>query len=150
MKSFNAWLTESSQAGFPKGRRGDGKRSKEEEIAIAKQSPIFKDTQYQGWKIEISVHAAAQAYDRRPEFEFNQWKDLHRKAINGIGKGSGDFIVYSKSMEQGYVVSVSNRKKHLKVVTVLPRGRKNPKPGTELVLVEQMFNNNEIELIEVE
>lgn len=137
---------ESQQSGRPKSTR-----SKSEELELAKQSPIYQNTQYQGWKITVAVHAGAQAYDRRPEFEFDEWKDLHRKAINALpNNAKGDFLVFSKSMDQGYIFTADTRSKSLRIITVLPRGAKFPKPGTELVLVESLINIDELVCLEVE
>lgn len=125
---------ESQQSGRPKNAR-----SKSEEMEVAKMSPIYQNTQYQGWKITVAVHAGAQAYDRRPEFEFDEWKDLHRKAINALPKNAkGDFLVFSKSMDQGYIFGANARSKTLNIITVLPKGAKFPKPGTELLTVESL------------
>ena len=130
MLTFGAWV-ESQQS--------NPVRSKDEEAELAKISPIFQPTQYQGWKIQTSVHAAAQAYDRRPDFEFNDWKDIHRRAINALDKkANGDFIIFSKSFDQGYVVNANARLKTLRIITVLPKGRKNPKPGTDVLIVENV------------
>lgn len=127
---------ESRQSGRPKAER-----SKSEEMEIAKMSPIYRNTQYQGWKITVAVHAGAQAYDRRPEFEFDEWKDLHRKAINALPKNArGDFLVFSKSMDQGYIFGANARSKTINIITVLPKSAKFPKPGTELLTVESLEN----------
>lgn len=140
-------VAESRQMGGSRGR----KRSKEEEMEIANQSPIYRDTKYEGWKIKSTIHAAAQAYDRRPGFEFDDWKKLHRKAIQAMKKANkmdGDFIVFSKSMEQGYVFSANSKRKSMRIITVLPKGRRNPKPGTDLLMVESRCRN--AEYLEVE
>lgn len=135
MLKFSEFIAESFQQGSPKAPR-----SKEEEMEVAKQSPIFQKTQYQGWSFDVSVHAAAQAYDRRPEFEFDDWKKLHRNALMGLmktsGAKSGDYIFHSKSLDQAYVAAVDTRRKTFRIITVLPKGRSNPKPGTERLMVE--------------
>lgn len=137
---------ESQQSGRPKSSR-----SKDEELELAKMSPIYQNTQYQGWKITVAVHAGAQAYDRRPDFEFDKWKELHRRAINALPKNArGDFLVFSKSMEQGYIFGANARSKTINIITVLPKGAKFPKPGTELILVESLINIDELICLEVE
>lgn len=145
MLKFSDFLAESFQQGGPKAPR-----SKEEELEVAKQSPIFRKTQFQGWSFDVTIHAAAQAYDRRPEFEFDDWKKLHRNALMGLMKGkdakSGDYIFHSKSLDQAYVAAVDVRRKTFKIVTVLPKGRSNPKPGTERMMVEGV----EIEAVFIE
>lgn len=141
MISFLDFLSESMQQ--------SAKRSKEDEVSIAKQSPIFQKTSYQGWSFDVSVHAAAQAYDRRPDLEFDDWKKLHRNAVTGLMKDksakTGDYIFFSKSLDQGYVAHVDVKRKAFKIITVLPKGRKNPMPGTSVLMVEGV----EIQIISI-
>lgn len=47
--NFRNYL-ESKQSGFPHSQRHIGKRSKEEELQLQKQSPIFKNTKIDGWE----------------------------------------------------------------------------------------------------
>lgn len=141
MKTFTQ-LIESFQSGnrntSSKYGNDSGKRTKDEEMAVAVQSAIYKKTQYQGYDIVPSVHAAAQAFDRRPDFTFDDWKKIHRSAIDVFNKNKvdGDYIFFSKSLDQGYVANMSGRSKTMRIITVLPKGRKNPMPGTKQVMVE--------------
>jgi hypothetical protein len=141
MKHFKQYIEESFQSGRPKNTR-----SKSEEMEIAKQSPIYKKATYNGWKIDVSVHAAAQAFDRRPDFEYDDWMKLHQRAIDSFSKNKvdGEYIYFSKSLDQGYVVAMSGRAKSMRIITVLPKGRSNPKPGTKQMMVEGV----EIEILE--
>lgn len=135
--SFLQYLQESSQFGEPKAPR-----SKAEEFEIAKASPIYQTNRMNihGWVIMISIHAAAQAYDRRPGFELDDWKKLHTNIVNKIQKfpsfKPGEYIFFSNSLQQAYVCKVDSDRKTITIITVLPRGRSNPKPGTQKMLVE--------------
>jgi hypothetical protein len=124
-------------------------RTKEEEMQIAKQSPIFVKLQYKGWVIDPTIHAAAQAYDRRPDFELDDWKKLHRRSVEHIMsqdlKKSGEYLFYSKSLDQAYVTAIDTARKTVRIITVLPKGKNRPNgPTTTQVIVE----NKTIEIIE--
>ena len=123
-------------------------RTKQEEVEISKISPIFFVFKYQSWTIQPSIHSAAQAYDRRPGFEEDDWKSLHRKVVKHLNqermKKNGDYLFYSKSMQQGYVCMVSYSNKMIKLITVIPKGRSRPKDRTTKVVVE----NKDIELVD--
>lgn len=135
--SFSDFMKESSQSGGPKSTR---KRSKAEEMSIANMATLYKKLKFRDWTIDPTIHAAAQSYDRRPGFSLDDWKGLHLKMMDYIlamkPEVSGDYIFYSKSMEQAYVAAVDFRRKYIRIVTVLPKGRKNPQPGTKQVIVE--------------
>lgn len=136
-KSFKSFFAESSQQGFPKSIR-----SKSEEMEIAKLSPLFVKFNYQGWTFEPTIHAAAQSYDRRPDLEVNDWKKMHRNVLFGLKSSGGakvadgEYLFFSKSADQAYVAAVNSRQKQIRIVTVLPKGRSFPKPGTDKMIVE--------------
>lgn len=136
MIEFWQFLDESRQQG---GKR-QWARSKEEEMEIADGAPINVKLKYRGWLIIPTIHAAAQSVDRRAEFELSDWKLLHGKAINALEdkkkKKNGDYLFYSRSQRQGYVVNVNYGRKRMRIITVLPVGRKNPKPGTTQMIIE--------------
>lgn len=134
MLSFKQFVDESQQWGSDRA-----KRSKEEEMQVAKMSPIFNVFSYQGWKFQSSVHAAAQAYDRRPDFELDDWKRMHRNVMHGLKSVKaldGEYLFFSKSADQAYIAAVNAKQKLIKIVTVLPKGKSFPKPGTDKLIVE--------------
>lgn len=132
------------------GGREGGKRTGEEERAVAGNSSIFKSwTSPEGWKIVSSVHAAAQAFDRRPEFKFDDWKKLHgrvAKKLESFTRWTGnEFVFFSRSLDQGYVAAVDKDSKSVKIITVLPKGKNQPKAGTAKILLE-FFGVQELEV----
>lgn len=140
MLSFNQFV-ESFQRGRYSGiRTQKQKRTREEEMEIAKIAPLFKKVNVNGWRIEPSVHAAAQSYDRRPDLDFEQWMKLHNNMIDGIERDNpwrGEYVVYSMSMRQAYVVAIDPSRKNIRIITVLPRGKNRPNsPSTEVMFVE--------------
>lgn len=137
-------ITESKQMQRDAAKRNTGKRTKEEEIAWAKQSEFNFKFELEGYSIIPSVHSASQARDRRPDFGKSEWKRLHRKTLwyvkdNKISNGT--FLFYNEEMQQGYIANV--RQKTINVITVLPKGKYNPMGGkmpgkTDLALVEEI------------
>lgn len=138
-------LEESKQQGGPKS-----KRSKSDEKDIASHSEMYKPVKIEGWEVKPTIHAAAQEVERAPEMDEDDWKAMHRRAVWAIKDGKhkrGDFIVFSKSFDRGYVLTVDNKKRQIRIITVLPKGRKNPKPGTDLLMVESV---NDLIYVEIE
>lgn len=136
MKTLFAFLNESFQMDRSAAVRNTGKRTKDDEKSNAEASK-FKYFKNRGWEIDPSIHAASQAKDRRPEMSEDDWKKLHRSVIAAIPKkANGDYLFYSKSQQQGYVASVSAKKKRIRIITVLPKKRSNAKPGTNRLVVE--------------
>lgn len=64
-----------------------------------------------------------------------------------------EFLVYSMSLHQGLIVAYRKDKytdestKQFFVVTFLPPGKKNPRPGTPTITVEQYYNDYSDNLI---
>jgi len=127
-------LQEYIQSGGPKSAIRQVK-SKEEEMELAKIAPLFFKFPYQG--------------ERRPDMEVDDWKKLHRRVADYLQKStkkqSGEYLFYSKSLQQGYVAVVAYNTKTVKIITVLPRGRSNPDSNTTKIIVE----NKEIELLDI-
>lgn len=95
---------------------------------------------------------------QRMKLSVEQLKVLFRNAIESFEKMSrkaGDEILfYSKSLQQGFV-SVVQPDGNLKLITFLPPGRSNPKPGTEKLVIESMCGDEEytfenIEIVEID
>lgn len=138
MLSYTEFL-ESVQAGGDRSPRSST-RSKADEYDNAKKSAL-KKTQYRGWTIHPSLHAASQAHDRRRDYTEDHWKSIHRKAVEHYDAGEkkhGYHVVYSKSKEQGYVMHADPKKKIMHVVTVLPKGKYHAKEGTHQLHVESV------------
>lgn len=133
---------ESRQLGRYSGQRTQKKPkwTKEEEFEMAQLAPLFKKIRIRGWMIDPTVHAAAQSYDRRPDLEYNDWIRIHHFMLNGLEKenaGHGEYVIYSQSYKQAYVVTVDPSRKRIRIITTLPKGRNRPNsPSTELMFVE--------------
>lgn len=140
---------ESSQLGVkPISKRG-GQRTKGDERDLAAKSNLQDKTQFQGWTITSSIHARARAFERVHHHTTKDWKEIFRRSVKNLGKLSGDFILFSKEFDQGIVAKVDQKKKSIKVITVLPKGRQQEKEGTDKLIFEQ-FDIGELIFIEFE
>ena len=102
-----------------------------------------------GFNIRAGIHAAAQAYERVKDFTTEHWKKFFTKVIDTIVKrslNSGEYLFFSRSMNQGSVLAYNKERRTINLITTLPKGRSNPKPGTDKVLVESI----EYQVIEID
>ena len=130
-------LFEYRQQGGARGFRG--KVTKDDERELAELSALKKSYRLGELTIRPTLHSSAQAYQRRPDMSVEDWRDFHLQVVKKIRDDQmpgGEYIFFSRSMNQAYVVSYNERKKLIKIITVLPEGRSRPKPGTKKVLME--------------
>lgn len=153
MRTIKSILTESNQMDRFSGAKSKGKRSKAEEKKIAtSDSNIFFKFSYKDWEFEATVHAAAQEFDRRPDMKESDWKDFHKKVydkLETMQKKNGEFIFFSKKYQQAYVAAVNFNNNSVRVITILPKGRSNPKPGTVRFIIEGKVYTD-LEVVECE
>lgn len=161
MQTFIEFL-ESRQSGFPhqiRHSKGTNKRTHQEELDLQKKTTIYRDTQVGQFKVFVTQHQGQRAFDRRNDLSFQDWKKIHRRQSLGLnGKESGNYMVFSKEYSQGYIVRQNLRRKELKIITVLPKGKKFPGQDTQELFVESFLEENtlvpldleELEYIEVQ
>nr|DAF18166.1 MAG TPA: hypothetical protein [Caudoviricetes sp.] len=133
----------------------DKDRIEKEQSKVSEFPDFYKK---EGWEfIALGNHAKARAFQRRPDMTDKDWKSLHSKVFWKIRDDklkSGVYLFYSKSMEQGYVCRVLKDKKQVKIITVLPKGAKNPSLGsdtqekTQLAVMEGAEYSTEMVLLE--
>jgi hypothetical protein len=151
MKNIKSILIESQQMDRFANARGKGGRSKSEEKSIAGDSNLFFKFIYKEWSFQATIHAAAQEYDRRPDMLEADWKDFHKRVYDKLVKMkpiNGEFIFFSKKFQQAYVAAVDFQTNSVRIITVLPKGRSNPKPGTIRMIIEG--KQYDLEVIECE
>ena len=158
MKVSQIVAIESYQTGTPKNPRYEPTLTKSQEINMAQASSL-KSGMVGAYNVKVSIHASARAYQRRPDMAPADWNTLLTRAIKSVRshKTEQEYLVYSNEFDQGVVVSHIPKSRTLKVITVLPQGRGNEKPGTEKVLVEHIYfepgwttNDSFYQLIRVE
>lgn len=153
--SYTDWLFEStiteevsqlaefySRAGGSNMPARAPKKTREEEMALAKQSSL-KRTNLGNWTIKPTLHGSAQAQDRVPDITSDQWMAMHGRMVDTLKKITDipqkretEVIFYSKSLNQGYVVAHDPQNKELRIMTVLPRGNPFAKSGTKKIVME--------------
>lgn len=97
-------------------------------------------------------HSTERSLQRQNHLSIENKKLLFSKLMNGILKNkkwknrSGEYLVFSKSLRYGLVFDyrpdgkMRDGKNHFIVITVLPKNRKEPQPGTQLVFTEGVKN----------
>lgn len=139
--SFIDFVDESYQTGSNKSpRRYDtySDYSREEELNHARKSSLQSGT-LGAYRVKVSTHAAARAFQRRPELSPYHWADLLNKAMKAVRTERNkekDYVVYSKSHDQAIVINHIPRSRTINVITTLPKGKNNPKTGTDKIMVE--------------
>ena len=145
MKTFNEFISEDM-------RKLDF-MTKEDEVKYSKLSPLNKPFKVNGWEFQSVVHAAARAYTRRPDMDIDAWKKMHRTVVEWLRDNkpanNSEYLFFSKSADQSYIVAINTKRRIAKIVTVLPKGKSFPKAGTEKVIVER-FNFNLDNIIEID
>lgn len=148
MKTVKDFLAEANYSSMQQAP----KRTPDEEREIAfNKSALFFAFKFQGWLFKSSIHAASQAYDRRPDMSEKDWKDMHKNvsdALLKMDKVDSAYMFFSKKYDQGYIAAVDFTKKRATVITMLPKGRSFAKPGTISMMVEGI--DYPVEIITVE
>ncbi len=119
------------------------------EYQNAQHSPLFFKLKVNDVLIKPSIHASSQAVERRPDLTKTDWAKMHQTAVKYLVVNkykSGDYVIFSKSLEQGYVIEYSTLQKLINIITCLPKGKSTPKEGTRKLVVEGV----EMELIIIE
>lgn len=121
MKTFKEFLIEQKEA------------SPEELIAKKEFDEKFKTLNRQ--TMVFNPHACHQFLDRHKNMNQRRLQYFVDKVHELDLKTAQYYLVFSKSLDFGMILN-KNASGKIFVVTVLPKGRKFPKPDTELVLVE--------------
>lgn len=130
------------------GPRSPRKYDKSEEAENAVKSSL-QSTYSSGMRVVVSVHAGSQALVRRPDMEPKDWRVYLKRATKALkGLDMGDYIIQSKEFDQAVVMGYYPKKKLVRLITTLPKGRGNPKPGTEKIMVEEL--QSEYEVVDVD
>lgn len=108
-----------------------------------------------GIKAFFTNHSLERKVLRAEVMALDDFKVLIDRVIKWI-KANGrmtlhneEFLAYSKSMRQGIIFAYrrdrfdkEDQTKHVYIMTVLPKGRSNPKPGTPKVVVESYIKED--------
>lgn len=93
-----------------------------------------------GWEVVKTKHGQEREHERHGgELPGGHHEFMHKviKKISGVkNPRSGEFMYHSAKHNQAAVLNVDHEKKQLRVITVLPKGKTIPKPGTQKFMVE--------------
>lgn len=148
LKSYLKWVTEKLSLTESDERVSQRETEKEIERQNALKSAL-KQNVYNKIPVRISTHAASQAKVRRSDLERNDWDIILDRVTKKISElPNGEYLVYSKSYEEGIVIDWNSYR--VLIMTVLPKARQNPKPGTIKTFVEseQKFSSNQILMVD--
>lgn len=93
-----------------------------------------------GWEVVKTKHGVEREHERHGgELPGGHHEFMHKviKKISGVkNPRSGEFMYHSMKHNQAAVLNVDHEKKQLRVITVLPKGKSIPKPGTQKFMIE--------------
>jgi len=109
---------------------------------IINESTTF--TEKDGVKVFNSNHSIERIAERHPELSLDDLKTIFKRGISAIidKESSNQYLIFSKSYNIGFVVDFrkqknsKDKKNHMFIITVLPKGKQQAKPGTIKLLVE--------------
>jgi hypothetical protein len=108
----------------------------------------------------IDTNHAITRFMQRNQLTTKQLETFFRRMIDKylsmgpryLKMNNPEFLFFSKSLNQGMIIAFRrdykriDSLKHFIIVTVLPRGKRRPKPGTDVILLEYLKNYHVIEI----
>ena len=105
-----------------------------------------------GWEVVKTKHGHEREHERHGgELPGGHHEFMHKviKKISGVkNPRSGEFMYHSAKHNQAAVLNVDHEKKQLRVITVLPKGKSTPKPGTQKFMIEGVEQDIEVVILE--
>lgn len=114
-------------------------RSKEDELKHGEDSHA-KSGIHHGIHVNVLIHPKSRSVDHGNRLNSDHWNDIFSRAANHAkDKPNTHYLFYSKKHQQGFVGHWMPHKKQMDVLTILPKGRRNPKPDTKLHMMESVI-----------
>ena len=105
-----------------------------------------------GWEVVKTKHGSDRAHERHNgELPGGHHDFMHKviKKVSGVkNPRSGEFMYHSAKHNQAAVLNVDHVNKQLRVITVLPKGKSIPKPGTQKFMIEGLVHDIEVVMLE--
>lgn len=96
-----------------------------------------------GWTIDHGSHAMERAKQRFPDKSDDDWMKFHRNVVHGLMKSkeryNGVHLIYSQSHDHGVVARVDRKKKHIRYITMLPKGKNHTTDDSDVKLMVEHF-----------
>ena len=117
---------------------------------ILESTPIFN---HNGVKVFPTNHSLLREIQRMSDDSKNILEYITEKASQKLSlrKQEGVYLVYSNKYERGIILDHrkdkygKDNKMHLFIITILPKGKKQPKDGTKMVMVESYITENNLQ-----
>lgn len=135
------------------GRDFRKKRKDKEKLIAADATFPESYISTSGWKFYTrrqEFHALARSVQRAKRLEEKDWIEIHERVNDDIIKNNRPetkyYLYYSREYNIAYICDLKRSKKEVKILTVLPRGHKDPEKGsrrnkpTERVIIESVQN----------
>jgi hypothetical protein len=113
---------------------------------LAENAPFHQNGKLKAF---FTSHSTQRSVERAEFMSINDFKILIDRIADWIRTNhtkvmdKEEFLAFSKSMNRGIIFAyrkdrfdTSDRRKHIYIMTVLPEGRSNPKPGTPKIVLE--------------
>ena len=103
---------------------------------------LCESKRFYRWKDKwiLATQHSLDQIGKRFKLSKDHLKSLFKKAIDKMlakGLPAGPYVFYSPELEYGFVGAVKPNQ-DIVMITFLPKGRSNPKPGTEKIIVEEV------------
>lgn len=114
-------------------------RSKEDEIQRGKDSNA-QSGHYHGIHMNVLIHPKSRDVDHGNRLSKEHWDDILSRAAERVkSKPETHFLMFSKKHQQGFVGHWMPAKKRMDVMTILPKGKKEPGLHTKLHTMESVI-----------
>jgi hypothetical protein len=102
---------------------------------IAENTITLDDVQF-----DLGNHFNDRLAQRRAEWQKNDVQYFLQKIRSKLASldPKGEYLFYSNKLKQGVIAAWDAIKAKVKLITFLPKGRSNPKPGTEKIMIESI------------
>lgn len=131
----------------------DKKMQKLMEAVILESQPMFE---FRGIKVFPTNHSVEREVERMDDTSKQVLEYISMKAVSKLSMRTqpAEYLIYSNKYKRGVVVDHrkdkfgSDDKLHLFIITILPKGKKQPKAGTRMVMVENYLAENNLQFAE--
>ena len=129
------------------------KMTKLMESVILESKPLFE---FKGVKVFPTNHSVEREVQRMDDTSKKLLEYISMKAVAKLSLRTqgAEYLIYSNKYKRGIVVDHredkygSDNKLHLFIITILPKGKKQPKAGTRMVMVENYLAENNLKFDE--
>lgn len=122
-------------------------------VTLLESKPLFE---FKGVKVFPTNHSVEREVQRMDDTGKKVLEYISMKAVSKLSMRTqgAEYLIYSNKYKRGIVVDHradkygSDDKLHLFIITILPKGKKQPKAGTRMVMVENYLAENNLKFDE--